>query len=59
MGNNWILKEDDLPNAYEEVEILMMNGDIHKDMIVRGKYGNLQWRNWDDRSVKAWREISK
>lgn len=58
MKNDWILKEDELPNAYEEVEILMMNGSVHKDMIVRGKYENLEWRNWDDRSIKAWREIS-
>lgn len=57
LKNNWILKEDELPNAYEEVEILMDNGEIHKDMIIRGKYGNLEWRNWEDRKVKAWREI--
>lgn len=56
MGNNWILKEDELPNAYEEVEILTDDGEIHKDMIVRGKYGNLEWRNWVDKSIKAWRE---
>ena len=59
MKNNWILKEDELPNAYEEVEILMIDGSVHNDMIVRGKYGNLEWRNWADRSVKAWREISR
>ena len=59
MKDNWILKEDELPNAYEEVEILMMDGSVHKDMIVRGKYGNLEWRNWTERSIKAWREISR
>lgn len=59
MKNNWILKEDELPNAYEEVEILMMDGSVHKDMIVRGKYGNLEWRNWTERSIKAWREMSR
>ena len=59
MKDNWILKEDELPNAYEEVEILMMDGSVHNDMIVRGKYGNLEWRNYVDRSVKAWREISR
>lgn len=59
MKNDWILIKDELPNAYEEVEILMMDGSVHKDMIVRGRYGNLEWRNWAGRSVKAWREISK
>lgn len=59
MKDNWILKEDELPNAYEEVEILMMDGSVHKDMIVRGKYGNLEWRNWTERSIKAWREMSR
>lgn len=57
MKRNWILKADELPSAYEEVEILMVDGNIHKDMIVRGKYGNLEWRNFEDRSVKAWRYI--
>lgn len=55
--NKWILKDEELPSAYEEVEILMFNGDIHRDMIIRGKYGNLEWRNYVDRSVKAWRYI--
>ena len=59
MKNNWILKEDELPNAYEEVEILMTNGDIHRDMIVRRKNENLEWRNSEDRRVKAWREINQ
>ena len=52
MKRNWILKADELPSAYEEVEILMVDGNIHKDMIVRGKYGNLEWRNFEDRSRK-------
>lgn len=59
MEGNWILKEDELPNAYEEVELLMDDGSIHRDMIIRGKYGNLEWRNWEDKSVKAWREIAQ
>ena len=59
MENNWILKNDELPSAYEEVEVLMTNGDIHRDMIIRGKYGNLEWRNWKDRKIKAWREINQ
>jgi len=58
MKSDWILKTDELPSAYEEVEIIMVDGNIHKDMIVRGKYGNLEWRNFDDRSIKAWRYIN-
>lgn len=56
--NDWILKDDELPNAYEEAEILMIDGkNIHRDMIIRGKYGNLEWRNWEDKSIKAWRRL--
>lgn len=55
MKGQWILKTDELPSAYEEIEILMVDGSIHNDMIVRGKYGNLEWRNYEDRSIKAWR----
>lgn len=55
--NKWILKDEELPSVYEEVEILMFNGDIHRDMIIREKYGNLEWRNWVDKNVKAWRYI--
>ena len=59
MKNNWILKDDELPNAYEEVELLMIDGSIRKDMIIRGKYGNLEWRNYEDRNVRAWRELTR
>lgn len=55
--NEWILKEDELPNAYEEVEVLLTDGRIRKEMIVRGKYGNLEWRDYADKHIKAWREI--
>lgn len=55
--NEWILKEDELPNAYEEVEVLLTDGRIRKEMIVRGKYGNLEWRDYADKYIKAWREI--
>lgn len=57
MSNDWILKEDELPNAYEEVKILLINGIVTKDMIIRGKYGNLEWRKFSDSDIKAWREI--
>ena len=54
--NEWISKNDELPNAYEEVEVLLDDGNITKDMIVRWKYGNLEWRDHADRFVKAWRK---
>ena len=52
----WISKNDELPNAYEEVKVLLDDGNISKDMIVRGKYGNLEWRDHADRFVKGWRK---
>lgn len=54
--SEWISKNDKLPNAYEEVKVLLDNGNITKDMIVRGKYGNLEWRDHADRFIKAWRK---
>lgn len=54
--NEWISKIDELPNAYEEVKVLLDDGIITRDMIVRGKYGNLEWRDHADRFVKAWRK---
>lgn len=44
------------PKSYHLVEILMKDGTIHVDMMVKAKYGNLVWRNWDDRFVVGWRE---
>lgn len=49
-------KDDELPSAYEEVKVLLDDGNITKDMIVRGEYGHLEWRDHADRFVKAWRE---
>lgn len=59
MGKDWTFIKDELPNAYEEVEILLTDGRIRKDMIIRGRYGNLEWRNYTNSSIKAWREISR
>lgn len=30
-------KDDELPSAYEEVKVLLDDGNITKDMIVRGE----------------------
>lgn len=54
MSDEW--KKTKNPEPYTLVEILMHDGSIHLDMMVKGKYGNLEWRNWDDRAVIGWRE---
>lgn len=59
MENNWVLKEDELPNAYEEVEVLMNNGDTHREMIVRANSDNLEWSFFKDSAIKAWRKIGQ
>lgn len=62
-----------LPNAYEEVEVLLSDGSIHKDMIVRERDGQkiiddtdetpfddtepLVWRNYTDDIILGWRYI--
>ncbi len=53
MGNNWISKDDELPSAYEEVEILMVNGSTLKDMIVRGQNNGLEWKHSIAKNVIA------
>lgn len=35
----------------KEVEILMTDGSIKRDIMVKGKYGNYEWRNWTDKCV--------
>lgn len=47
----------DNPKPYEQVEILMKDGKIHTDRMVKTKYGSLTWRNWDDRYVTGWRAL--
>lgn len=55
MGEKW--NKTGNPRPYELVEILVENGKVHRDMMVRAKYGSLTWRNWDDRSVAGWRAL--
>lgn len=54
MSDEW--NKTSCPTPYKIVEILMNDGKIHKDMMVRAKYGNLTWRNWDDKAVVGWRK---
>lgn len=50
---------DTAPELYKEVEILLQDGAIVKDMMIKGKYGNYTWRNYTDRAVLCWREITE
>ena len=50
---------DTAPELYKEVEILLQDGTIVKDMMIKGKYGNYTWRNYTDRAVTSWREITE
>lgn len=43
---SWHTKWGDFPELYKEVEILMTDGSIKRDIMVKGKYGNYEWRNW-------------
>ena len=47
----------DFPELYKEVEILMNDGSTRKDMMVKGKYGSYEWRNWSNKYVAGWRSI--
>ena len=55
---NWIYGGS-IPELYKEVEILLKDGTTRKDMMIKGKYGNYEWRNYTDRAVLAWREITE
>lgn len=50
---------DTVPELYKEVEILLQDRTIVKDMMIKGKYGNYEWRNYTDRAVLGWREITE
>ena len=47
------------PELYKEVEILLKNGTTKKDMMIKGKYDNYEWRNYTDSAVLGWREITE
>ena len=54
---DWHTEWGDFPELYKEVEILMSDGNIRKDMMIKGKYGNYEWRNYVDTFVIGWRLI--
>ena len=47
------------PPLYERVEIIMTDGTIREDMMIKGKYGNRIWRNYTDAYVAGWRYIEE
>lgn len=49
----------DSPELYKKVEILLNDGTITEDMMIKGKYGNYEWRNYTNHSVTAWRYIEE
>ena len=55
--NNWNYVDN--PELYKKVEILLNDGTVREDMMIKGKYGTYEWRNWVDRSVTAWRYINE
>lgn len=58
-------KNHELPSAYEEIEVLLTNGNIQKGMIVRDECDDFYWCNKSDNQlisdelVKAWRYFDK
>lgn len=55
---NWIYGES-IPELYKEVEILLKDGTTRKDMMIKGKNDTYEWRNYTDRAVLGWREITE
>lgn len=49
----------DNPELYKKVEILLNDGTITKDIMIKGKYGNYEWRDHVNYSVIAWRYIEE
>lgn len=47
------------PPLYEMVEIIMPDGTIRKDMMIKGKYGNYEWRDHTYAYVVGWRYIEE
>lgn len=47
------------PPLYKMVEILMSDGTIREDMMIKGKYGNYEWRDYTGAYVVGWRYIEE
>ena len=55
---NWIYGGS-IPELYKEVEILLKDGTTRKDMMIKGKYGTYEWRNYSYFDVLGWRKITE
>ena len=49
----------DSPELYKKVEVLLNDGTTTEDVMIKGKYGNYEWRNYTNHSVTAWRYIEE
>lgn len=59
--NTWKDPEDELPSAYQEVEVLVDGNIVCRDMIIRNEFDEdeLEWKHFPDEDIKAWREITR
>lgn len=61
MESRWIYRENghwrDLPNLYEEVEVLLENGEIQRDEFIRYSDNWLSWDKHEEWEVEAWRYV--
>lgn len=55
--SEWVSKDEELPNAYENVEVLLADGRICKEMIIRSALGILIWSNHNDSDIVFWRRM--
>lgn len=55
--SKWYTTTEKLPKLYEVVEVLIKDGKISKDMMIKGKHGNHEWRMTNDHYIVGWRPI--
>ena len=57
--NTWKDPEYELPSAYQEVEVLVGENIVCRDMIIRNEFDEdeLEWKRFPDEDIKAWRAI--
>ena len=55
--NGWKDPKDELPNAYEEVEVLADDNYVYRDMSIRNEFDQLEWKYFSNDDIEAWRKI--